>query len=90
MTDIQTYVMVSENLSRHIHGAVKAYPNGYVVVINGKLNKDNQQKEFLRLMANAINCNPADLTVLKERKVDNEEIISFYGDNTGMFFVVLH
>ena len=90
MTDIQTYVMVSENLSQHIHGAVKAYPNGYVVVINGKLNKDNQQKELLRLMANAINCNPADLSVLEEKKVDDEDVIPFYGNDTGRFFVILH
>lgn len=90
MTDIQTYVMVSEDLSQHIHGAVKAYPDGYVVVINGKLNKDNQQKEFLRLMANAINCTPADLKVLKKRNVDDEEIISFYGNAAGTFFVVLN
>lgn len=89
MTGIQTYVMVSENLPQHIHGAVKAYPNGYVVVINGKLNKDNQQKEFLRLMANANNFNPADLSVLKEKKVGDEEIISFYGNDTGVFFAVL-
>lgn len=52
MTDIQTYVMVSENLSQHIHGAVKAYPNGYVVVINGKLNKDSQNEEYLYLLSN--------------------------------------
>lgn len=89
MTDIQTYVMVSEDLSQNIHGAVKAYPDGYVVVINGKLNKDNQRKEFLRLMANAINCTPDNLTVLKERN-ENEESIPFYGDATGMFLVVIH
>lgn len=52
MTDIHTYVI---DLPPSIYGAVTPCLNGYIVFINGKLNKDSQNEEYLYLLTNIKN-----------------------------------
>lgn len=52
MTDIYTYEV---DLPPSVYGAVTPYLNGYKVFINKKLNRDNQHKAYLNMMAHINN-----------------------------------
>lgn len=49
MNDIPTYYVEAEEISLSFNGTVVHDQNGYAIFINGKLNKDNQEKTKLYL-----------------------------------------
>ena len=50
MSDIPTYTVEAEEISLSFYGTAIRDHNGYVIFINGKLNKDSQDKARLYLL----------------------------------------
>lgn len=51
MNDIPTYYVEAEELTLDFYGTAMHDHNGYAIIINGKLNKDNQERARLYLLA---------------------------------------